>query len=137
MNNNNKVVSNKCLKIAKSSKNNLYRKNLINTYNYKKEKNTYYPSYHKYKGTNNKADFIFKKFKYLNEINCFYNNALNANNNYINLNLKKNTLKNSYSKPILNHFKNYNIDNIDSINLLLNRFPNIEKHRKYNFNQEL
>lgn len=137
MNNNNKVVSNKCLKRAKSSKNNLYRKNLINTYIYKKEKNTYYPSYHKYKRTNNKADFIFKKFKYLNEINYFDNNALNANNNYINLNLKKNTLKKSYSKPILNHFNNYNIDNIDSINLLLNRFPNIEKHRKYNFNQEL
>ena len=139
MNNENKndVVSNKYLKRAKSSENNLYRKNIINTYNCKKEKNTYYPSYHKYKRTNSKNDLIYKMFKNLNEINCFENNTINDNNNYINLNLKKNTLKKSYSKPILNHFNNYNIDNIDSINLLLNRFPNIEKHRKYNFNQEL
>ena len=139
MNNENKndVISNKYLKRAKSSENNLYRKNIINTYNCKKEKNTYYPSYHKYKRTNSKNDLIYKMFKNLNEINCFENNTINDNNNYINLNLKKNTLKKSYSKPILNHFNNYNIDNIDSINLLLNRFPNIEKHRKYNFNQEL
>lgn len=139
MNNENKndVISNKYLKRAKSSENNLYRKNIINTYNCKKEKNTYYPSYHKYKRTNCKNDLIYKMFKNLNEINCFENNTINDNNNYINLNLKKNTLKKSYSKPILNHFNNYNLDNIDSINLLLNRFPNIEKHRKYNFNQEL
>ena len=139
MNNENKndVISNKYLKRAKSSENNLYRKNIINTYNCKKEKNAYYPSYHKYKRTNSKNDLIYKMFKNLNEINCFENNTINDNNNYINLNLKKNTLKKSYSKPILNHFNNYNIDNIDSINLLLNRFPNIEKHRKYNFNQEL
>ena len=139
MNNENKngVVSNKYLKRAKSSENNLYRKNIINTYNCKKEKNAYYPSYHKYKRTNSKNDLIYKMFKNLNEINCFENNTINDNNNYINLNLKKSTLKKSYSKPILNHFNNYNIDNIDSINLLLNRFPNIEKHRKYNFNQEL
>ena len=139
MNNENKndVISNKYLKRAKSSENNLYRKNIINTYNCKKEKNAYYPSYHKYKRTNSKNDLIYKMFKNLNEINCFENNTINDNNNYVNLNLKKNTLKKSYSKPILNHFNNYNLDNIDSINLLLNRFPNIEKHRKYNFNQEL
>ena len=137
MNNNNDINNNKFLQRTKSSKNNLYRKNLINTYNCKKEKNAFYPTYHKYKRTNSKAEFIFKQFKDLNEINCFDNNANNINNNYINLNLKKNTLKRSYSKPILNQFNNYNLDNIDSINLLINRFPNIEKHRKYNFNQEL
>ncbi len=137
MNNNNDVNNNKFLQRTKSSKNNLYRKNLINTYNCKKEKNAFYPTYHKYKRTNSKAEFIFKQVKDLNEINCFDNNANNINNNYINLNLKKNTLKRSYSKPILNQFNNYNLDNIDSINLLINRFPNIEKHRKYNFNQEL
>jgi hypothetical protein len=130
-------VNNKYLKRTKSSKNNLYRNNIINTYNCKKEKNTYYPSYHKYKRSNSKFDLIFKMFKNLDEINGFENNEINVNNNYLNLNLKKNTLKKSYSKPILNHFNNYNLDNIDSINLLLNRFPNIEKHRKYNFNQEL
>jgi len=137
MNNNNDINNNKFLQRTKSSKNNLYRKNLINTYNCKKEKNAFYPTYHKYKRTNSKAEFIFKQVKDLNEINCFDNNANNINNNYINLNLKKNTLKRSYSKPILNQFNNYNLDNIDSINLLINRFPNIEKHRKYNFNQEL
>ena len=137
MNNNNDINNNKFLQRTKSSKNNLYRKNLINTYNCKKEKNAFYPTYHKYKRTNSKAEFIFKQVKDLNEINCFDNNANIINNNYINLNLKKNTLKRSYSKPILNQFNNYNLDNIDSINLLINRFPNIEKHRKYNFNQEL
>ena len=139
MNNENKndVISNKYLKRAKSSENNLYRKNMINTYICKKEKNTYYPSYQKYKRTNDKTDLINKMFKNFNDVNFFENNEINVNNNYINLNLKKNTLKKSYSKPILNHFNNYNLDNIDSINLLLNRFPNIEKHRKYNFNQEL
>ena len=53
-------ISNKYLKRAKSSENNLYRKNIINTYNCKKEKNTYYPSYHKYKRTNCKNDLIYK-----------------------------------------------------------------------------
>ena len=130
-------VNNKYLKRTKSSKNNLYRNNIINTYNCKKEKNIYYPSYHKYKRSNSKIDLIFKMFKNLDEINGFENNEINVNNNYLNLNLKKNTLKKSYSKPILNHFNNYNLDNIDNINLLLNRFPNIEKHKKYNFNQEL
>ena len=137
-NNNNKdIISDKHLKRTKSSKNNLYRKNMINTYICKKEKNTYYPSYQKYKRTNDKTDLINKMFKNFNDVNFFENNEINVNNNYINLNLKKNTLKKSYSKPILNHFNNYNIDNIDNINLLLNRFPNIEKHRKYNFNQEI
>ena len=136
-NKNNDIISNKYLKRTKSSKNNLYRKNMINTYICKKEKNTYYPSYHKYKRANDKDDLINKMFKNFNEVNCFENNAINVNNNYINLNLQKNTLKKSYSKPLLNHFNNDNIDNIDNINLLLNRFPNIEKHRKYNFNQEL
>lgn len=139
MNNNNNIdiVSNKYLKRTKSSKNNLYRKNMINTYKTKKEKNIYYPSYHKYKRTNSNIDIAFKKLKNLNEINNFDNNTININKNYINLNLKKSTLKKSNSKPILNNFSNYIVDNIDKINLLLNRFPNIEKHRKYNFNQEL
>lgn len=121
-------------KSMKSKKNNLYINTFIFTENIKKEKKSYYnPSYNKYKRANSN-DLLFNKFK---EIKLFQ-----KNNNYNTKNkthkkkiiLRNNNFRSTKSKNDLNAFSVYNNE---AINILLNHYPNIEKHRKIKFNQEI
>ena len=102
------------------SKNNIYRNNSIFTEDFKNEKKMIYSSYQQYK----KANFNHLFLKNLKEITNFKN----TKNNGI---LRKNYFKNSNLKTNL---INYNTDNV---NMLLNHYPTIEKHRKIKFNQEI
>jgi hypothetical protein len=108
----------------KLKKNNLYIDTLLFTNNNKKDKKSIYlNSYSKYKRTNSN-DFFFKNFT-----------EKNLDKNKKKVVIRNTFIRRSKSKPILNNFNAYN--NNDITNTLLNHYPNIEKHRKKKFRQEI
>lgn len=116
-NNNNKFLH------RSKSKNNYYINNCLFKDKTSKEKKLYFSSCFNYK-IRNINDLLLNN---LNEIKYFENRKKN-------INLKNNIIKKSRSKPILN---DYITEKNEVMNLLLNRYPNIEKHRKNKFNQEI
>ena len=105
-------------------KNNLYINNILNTYNTNKgTKSFYINSFSKFRRNNNK-DLISNKF----------GKTIFRNKNHI---LTNNFIRRSKSKSILNPLFTGKNDDKDTVNILLNHYPNIEKHKKKNFNQEI
>ena len=118
--------SNKILDRTKSKKNNLYIDTLLCTDNIQKVKNSYYnPSYNKFKRSKSN-DSLLKNLKEKKNL---------ENKNKKKINLRNNFFRRTKSKNDLKAFNTYN--NNEFINVLLNHYPNIEKHRKLKFNHEI
>jgi hypothetical protein len=116
---------------TKYQKNNLFINTMLFTDNTQKEKITYYPSYNKYKRSKSNDSF----YKYFSGLKNFSNNTNTNISNKKKILLRNNFFRRSKSKKDLNILNNYN--NNEIINVLLNRYPNIEKHRKMKFNSEI
>lgn len=112
--------SNKFLFRSKS-KNNIYRNNSFFSDDFKNNSKLYHSSYRKYKRSNSN-DLLLKN---LNEISTLEN----TRNNIFQ---RKNIFKKSYSKS---NIIDYNTDS--NLNMFMNHYPTIEKHRNNIFNQEI
>ena len=118
--------SNKILNRTKSKKNNLCIDTFLFTDNIKKDKKVYYnPSNNEFKRSNSNESLL-KNFK---------DKKILENKNKKQFILRNNIFRRTKSKIDLHVFSTYNNDEI--INVLLNHYTNIEKHRKTKFSQEI
>ena len=112
------IDNNNNILYGSKSKINIYRNNSFLTDDFKNNSKFFHSSYLKYKRTNIN-NFL------LNEITTFEN----TRNNFF---LRKNGFKKSYSK---NSLIDYNTDS--NLNMFMNHYQTIEKHRNNIFNQEI